>query len=304
QTNAAGLAARYQVGVSWFLNAPAVYMLAIPVLGIACDLVSQACGRRMARYGTLQAMIGMFGVFSFGAWTQTSGGRENIFWIAFVALAALPVLGLLGLIADTLRRKKPAITPGLIGALLSFLLLLGGLLSGVLEALNTTGPGTLFSFEAAGLGWAQAVFLLSAAFLGGLAALSGWSRVVLRASAPPAIAISAIAAALVGGGLLATVFLLQGLTGFGLNLSFYNVWVAVSAAILALSALLGLMMAIVTSRGNSSQEDSVASVGLTFEWAAAELSAQDQQLLMRTIVVSPYPLLDFRSAGESAQEDT
>jgi len=308
QTNAAGLALRFEAGVSWFLRAPAVYMLAIPVMGIACDIVAQACGRRITRYSTVQALIGMYGVFSFGAWTQTSGGRQNIFWIAFVVLAAVPVLGLLGLIADTLRQQKPEVSPGLVGVLLAFLLLLGGLLSGILEALNTTGSGTLFSFEAAGLGWAQGVFLVSAAFLGGLAALSAWSRVVLRASEPRAIVFSAIAAGLVGGGLLGTVFLIQGLTGSGLNLSFYNVWVAVSASVLALSALLGLLMALVTSRGNSAEPDASGAVvsgavGLTLEWASTELSTQDQALLMSAIVGSPYPLLDFRSAGEPVEEE-
>ncbi|CAB4898671.1 unannotated protein [freshwater metagenome] len=303
QANAAGLALRYSAGVSWFLRAPAVYMLAIPVLGICCDLVAQACGRRFARYGTVQALIAMYGVFSFGAWSQTAGGRENILWIAFVALAAVPVLGLLGLVADTLRHQKPVVTPGLIGVLFAFLLLLGGLLSGVLEALNTTGSSTLFSFEAAGLGWAQGVFLLSAAFVGGLAALSAWSRVVLRASAPNAIAGASMAAGLIGGGLLGTVFLIQGITGFGLNRSFFNVWVAAAASLLALGALLGLMMALVTSRGNSAEPAESGSAGLTLEWAATELSAQDHAVLLRTIVASPYPLLDFRSTGEAVEED-
>ncbi len=303
QANAAGLALRYQAGVAWFLQAPAVYMLAIPVLGISCDIVAKACGRRLGRYGTVQALIAMFGVFSFGAWTQTGGGRENILWIAFVVLAAVPVLGLLGLIADTLRHRKPVISAGLIGVMFAFLLLLGGLLAGVLEALNTTGSATLFSFEAAGLGWAQGLFLLSAAFIGALAALSAWSRVVLRASAPNAIAIGAVSAGLIGGGLLATGFLIQGITGFGLNRSFFNVWVAIAAAVLALSALLGLMMTLVTSRGNAAEPEDPGSAGLSLEWAAAELSTEDQALLLRTIVVSPYPLLDFRSTGEAVEED-
>ena len=177
------------------------------------------------------------------------------------------------------------------------------MLAGVLEALNTSGSGTLFSFEAVGLGWAQSLFLLSAAFIGGLAALSAWSRVVLRASAPGAIASAAIAAGLIGGGLLATVFLIQGLTGFGLNLSFYNVWVAVAAAVLALSALLGLMLTLVTSRGHARQPATAGAAGLTLEWAQAELSPEDQALVMRTIVASPYPLLDFRFTGEAVEED-
>jgi hypothetical protein len=185
----------------------------------------------------------------------------------------------------------------------AFLLLLGGLLAGVLEALNTTGSATLFSFEAAGLGWAQGLFLLSAAFIGALAALSAWSRVVLRSSAPNAIAIGAVSAGLIGGGLLATGFLIQGITGFGLNRSFFNVWVAIAAAVLALSALLGLMMTLVTSRGNAAEPEDPGSAGLSLEWAAAELSTEDQALLLRTIVVSPYPLLDFRSTGEAVEED-
>jgi hypothetical protein len=147
------------------------------------------------------------------------------------------------------------------------------------------------------------LFLLSAAFIGGLAALSAWSRVVLRASAPNAIALGAIAAGLIGGGLLATVFFIQGLTGFGLNLSFYNVWVAVAAAVLALSALLGLMLVLVTSRGNAPKPADAGADGLTLEWAKAELSPEDQAMLMSAIVASPYPMLDFRFAGEAVEED-
>jgi len=303
QANAAGLALRYQAGISWFLRAPSVYMIAIPVLGISCDLVGKASGRRFVRYGTVQAMIAVYGVFSFGAWTQTSGGRENIIWITFVALAALPVLVVLGLIADTLRHQKPVVSPALVGVLFAFLMLLGGLLAGVLEALNTTGSGTLLGFEATGLGWAQAVFMLGAAFIAGLAALSAWSRVVLRASAPGALAGTALTAALIGGGLLATVFFIQGLTGFGLGASLYEVWVAVAAAVLALAGLLGLMMVLATSRGSASESAESSSAGLTLEWAAAELSTEDQALLQSAVVASPYPLLDFRSTGEAVEEE-
>ena len=298
--NAPGLAENFDAGIAWFLSAPAVYMLAIPVLGIVGDTVAKTSGRRIVHYGRYQGLIAAYGVVSFGAWAQLPGAVQTFVWIGFVVLAALPVLGVIGGVADTLRRGKVAVTPGLLGGVLALLLVLGGVLAGALQGLDSAGKGTLFGLDLVALHWAQALFLVGAAVVGGLAGTAFWSRPLFGADAP-ASANGAVLASFLGGGLLGLVYVVQSIAardgGEGIASEAFGVIVAIGAALLLLGALAGLATVLAASKlgadaGSTDDED-----GLTLEWVEPTLSESPLRDYDIAVVRSPYPLLYLRDGG-------
>ena len=302
QFNAPGLAEQWAVGVSWFLRVPSVFMLAIPALGIAADVVAKNVGRRIQAYGLVQGFIAAYAVLSFGAWTQSPRALQTFVWIGWVLLAAVPVVALLGALADTLRHGKPSPSAALIGSVLVFLLILGGVLAGALQALDTAGTGTLFGFDTAALEWAQGFFLLGAALVGGLAGLAHWSRRIFSAPAPEGQGKGAVTAALLGAGLLATVYLAEGLAGANdqsLDTEVLSGLVAVGGLLVFLAALAGLGMTLAAAKAGSDEVDADDDTGLTLEWApeGEPVAGVAQDL---AYVNSPYPLADLR--GDTDEE--
>lgn len=296
QANAAGLAEIWESGVSWFLRAPGVYMLAIPALGIAADVVAKNVGRRIQHYGLVQGCIAAFGVLSFGAWSQSPVALQTFVWIGWVLLAAVPVVAMLGALADTLRHGKPAPSAALIGSVLVFLLVLGGVLAGALQGLDTAGSGTLFGFDTTALEWAQGFFLFGAALVGGLAGLSHWSRRTFSAPAPEGQGKGAVTAALLGAGLLATLYLVEGLAGAGdksLNTEFFSAVFGIGGLLVFLAALAGLGMTLSAAKAGQESPDPDDDTGLTLEWApeGEPVAGIEQEL---AYVNSPYPLADLR----------
>lgn len=300
QADALQLTQGYLAGISWFLHVPAVFMLAIPALGIAADVVAKNVGRRINQYGLVQAFIAAYAVLSFGAWTQTPRALQTFVWIGWVLLAAVPVVALLGALVDCLRHGKPSPSAALIGSVLVFLLILGGVLAGALQGLDTAGRGTLFGFDTAGLEWAQGFFLMGAATVGGLAGLAHWSRRIFSAPAPEGQAKGAITAVLLGSGLLATAYLAEGFAGANgqsLTTEVLAGLVAVGALLMLLGALGGLGMVLSAARSGADSPDADDDSGLTLEWAPAgtPVSGVEQEL---AYVNSPYPLLDLRGETE------
>ncbi len=96
--------------LSWMFTHPAIYVLALPVLGIALDLVSSATRTEQANRDVLLVATAAFGFLSFGAFAQTffdtpgtPVAEEAISVVA--AFAIVPVaLAIVGGLADTLRR--------------------------------------------------------------------------------------------------------------------------------------------------------------------------------------------------------
>jgi cytochrome c oxidase subunit 1 len=300
QADALQLTQGYLAGISWFLKVPSVYMLAIPALGIAADVVAKNVGRRINHHGMVQGFIAAFAVLSFGAWTQAPRALQTFVWIGWVLLAAVPVVALLGALADTLRHGRPSPSTGLIGSMLVFLLVLGGVLAGALQGLDTAGTGSLFGFDTAALEWAQGFFLMGAATVGGLAGLAHWSRRIFSAPAPEGQGKGAVTAVLLGSGLLATAYLAEGLAGANgqsLNTEVLAALVAVGALLMLLGALGGLGMVLSAAKSGADTPDADDDEGLTLEWAPAgpPVSGVEQEL---AYVNSPYPLLDLRGETE------
>lgn len=170
-----GLLENYEAGLAWLLRGPAVYMVAIPVLGIAGDAAAHVTGRPLRNYSVFQGLIGAFGILSFGAWAQGPASINTLVWALWALAVALPVLGMLAGLGETLRHGRPEADAGLVGSLLALLVLLGGMLVGAVMALDTAGSGTLFDFEPAVLGRAQALFVITAAVIGLVAGTAHWS---------------------------------------------------------------------------------------------------------------------------------
>lgn len=291
----------FQSGVAWLFAAPGVYMLAIPVLGIAADVVANTAKRRIGPYGVLQGLIAVYGVLSFGAWTQVSAARQTALWALVVVIAGLPVLAVLGGLLDTVRRGgKLAAGPSFIGAVLALLLVLAGVLTGALQALDTAGKGYLWAFDVSALQWAQGVFLISAALVGGFAGVGHWSRQVFGTDAATKFGGSAISV-LVGGGLVATVLAVQAIATAdgrdGLAAGLFYAAVTAGAALVALGGLSGLAASVAAGAGHDPDDPDN---GLTLEWDAAVDADSGFGEDQPGYVLSPYPLLDRR--GDVGEE--
>jgi heme/copper-type cytochrome/quinol oxidase subunit 1 len=305
QLNAAGLAINHAQEIAWLWRAPSIYLVAIPVLGILADVTAKAAGRRIGQYGLVQGAIAAYGVLSFGAWAQTPRSMNNIIFIGWVIVAALPVLVVLGALADTLRRGRPAPSAAALAIPLSLLLVLGGVLAAALQAIDTTGTETLFGFNLAFLEPAQLFFLASAALLGGIGGVAFWSD-KLWGSTKEGPFKGAVAAVLLGGGLLATVVGLQAVlmadSRDGLDSQLLGAAIAAGAALLALGVLSGLAGSLGSARAAAQGGAEHDETGLTLEWATASPPVTGNFTEPLPAITSPYPLLDLRDGGDGTEE--
>jgi heme/copper-type cytochrome/quinol oxidase subunit 1 len=111
----------------WLYGRPDVYLLAVPALGAASDMVATAAGRPLANEDAARTAIAGVAFLSFGAWAAGTKVATAIVvptYSVLTALIALP-LGLLVLVwLDTLRRgtkRRPGVELAfVVGALLSW----------------------------------------------------------------------------------------------------------------------------------------------------------------------------------------
>ena len=164
--------------LSWMFTHPAIYVLALPVLGIALDVVATTTRTVQANRDVLLVATVAFGFLSFGAFAQTffdtpgTPIREEALSVV-AAFAIVPVaLVILGGLADTLRRggfnlgsKPPAET---VLVILAALLVVAGTAVG---ALHVIAPLNLLDTA---VGGANFTFVVGAAVLGVGAGLHHW----------------------------------------------------------------------------------------------------------------------------------
>jgi len=300
--DASGITAGFLDGIAWFLRAPSVYLLAIPVLGIIADVIVVAAGRRLRTYGVLQGLIAAYGIASFGVWTQGPGATENIVWVVFVLAAAVPVLGLVGLAGENLRHGKVTVSVALIGAVLAPLLILGGVAAAAVQALDQAGTGNLWSLDAQMLLWSQASFLIGASAVGGVVGLAHWSRRLWNAPAPQGPGIGAVVLLFVGSGTLATIHLVQSIAAregeAGLvRGALFGVTIA-AVLLIALGALSTLAMVLGAGSAGNETPDPDDDAAMTLEWWPAGPVVAGDVDVAAPPVTSPYPLADLRDGPE------
>lgn len=162
----------YLSGIRWALDVPAVYIVALPALGIIGEVVPVFARRRQAHYGVMLTGLGLFGAFSFGAWAQPAFNievQEQLLFAFMAFLVALPLLLLLGgWFGRTLRSGELWWRSPLLLALAAILLLCLGVLTGVLRVLNPVDMAPERAFLA------QSSFVVTATAAAAVAGLIYW----------------------------------------------------------------------------------------------------------------------------------
>ena len=290
----------FTTGLAWLVRGPAVFMLAIPVLGIAGDAVATATHRPLKRYGTFQGLIGAYAILSFGAWAQVPASINTALWALFALAIAVPVLGLLGGLAESMRYGKVPLNAVVIGSLLALVNLLGAALVGVVMALDTAGTGNLFNVSPVLLAEAQAVFVLAAAVAGALAGLAHWSVKVWGSEADDTTLKAAIGMVDVGGFILALTLAVQVLVQAGHEGRGHVVF-GLLAATGALLLVVGVIGALLGSLGAAREGGGDAAEdpydGLTLEWQTPSPAVGAERTADLVPVGSPYPLFDLKEGN-------
>ena len=91
----------------WLYGRPDLYLLLVPGLGAACDIVARAAGRPLANTDVARGALAAVAMFGFGAWAAGTKVADAIILPTYSPLTAavvLPIGVLVLLWLDTLRR--------------------------------------------------------------------------------------------------------------------------------------------------------------------------------------------------------
>lgn len=283
----------------WLFGRPDGWLLLLPALGAATDLVETHARRPLLGRENAPAALGVFALLSLSAWASGTRAADAIVVPAFspsTALIAVPV-GLLVLMwLGTLATGKPRGHVSLV--FVAIAAALGGLAvtnAAIAAVVGVTGSAWTTGFLHAGL--------FGPSLLLGVAALHHWAPRFWGRPLPAAP--GAIAALLLGGGFLLDAggsFILgyQGASRYTGDLgSSGAAKVAAAGAVVAALGVLTLIVAVVRTARAGPDHEVVANPydGSTLEWAAAPISAQRNfDDVVR--VKSAQPLADLREPAE------
>lgn len=299
--------------VEWAFQAPQILAFAIPVLGVAADIIPVAAKVRQGQRAVVQTLIGVFGAVSFGAWAQhafsrgidpafTSGNliyEEALY--ALFAIAALAVaFAAFGGILDNLRRgTMPKLSMATVGAIAGLFLLLDAAAVGFvrvmpfLDALHE--DQVLLSSTGS-----QYKFVLAAIVASAIGAIGWWSPNIFGGYAVEGLGLLAVLAALgfgVLGGLadLITAFLGQADISIASNVDdgveALNVISSIGMLAVAVAGLALLGSAMGAFRSTETLPDDPWD-GHTLEWAAPSPPPIGNFVEPVGVIESPEPLLD------------
>ncbi|MCB1028752.1 MAG: hypothetical protein KDB24_13435, partial [Microthrixaceae bacterium] len=285
---------------------PAIWIIAIPAIGLAVDVVPVATGARLMQRFVFRGLLVALGVASFGVWAVNPELSFNTFiWAALSGLALLAVLATLGGLLPQLRRLSgaPAAPGALIGSMVSLVVLALGGIVGLLAAINTYGGGEdgLLGLPAInGLIVGQSNLILGAAVAAMLAALAYWG-VKFTGSMPPkgAAAGLGLVAALGGvvagaGGIADAIASIDG----GSGAPEVAGWLIAAGSLVLALALLGAAGALAAGmRAGESDGPADPFEGHTLEWLTASPPSVNNFDDALPEVVSASPLLDAREAA-------
>ena len=169
--------------IAWSFGTPAIYVLAVPVVGFVGSVVPVFAQTRHHLHRVALGLIGLLGALSVGAWTapNLAGSLPWLYdgpWIVVSVVALVPILGLVGLWAATLRKGKVVLASPLLFGLVALLLALLGLAAGAAQAIKpiktvVDGSGTTLY----GTAWSTGVtaLLLLAGAAAGLGGIVYWA---------------------------------------------------------------------------------------------------------------------------------
>ena len=165
--------------LDWLVEQPAVYIMAVPVLGIAIEAVGAAVGARSSRPEAVTVIVGLFGLLAVGGWSQDyftapQDLRDGLVYVAFGLAAVLPVAALAGGAAELVLRgsKTPdrLLDARTVGAGAALKLLGAAALVG---AVRVVEPLDLLETSAT---WAVFHGVVAAGLIAGVVALLNWSQ--------------------------------------------------------------------------------------------------------------------------------
>lgn len=291
----------------WAVLQPAVFALAIPVLGIAADIVPTMTRSRLAKRAVLLVPIGLFGALSFGAWAQTAFNPALVGEAAYVVVGiaiVLPTLAVLGALLDCARRGRPRIHSSLLLALLSLVCLLAATVAGALNAI----PPLQLNATIWGEGVAKLVF--ASIVLGLAAGLAYWGPKIWGFQPVEALGKLNVLVLVGGAALFGAGDLIAGGMGQlpawpssgvpeavedGAELG--QVLVAAGAGLLLLGVVLVLLAHLPAATRRSAAANADPWDGGTLEWATSSPPPFTNFLADLPEVTSAEPLLDLRAAA-------
>ena len=299
--------------LDWMFTQPALYALAIPVLGMAGDIVPVAAGVRAGRHTVLVTAIAVFGLLSLGGWMQPymtapADHRDEFVYIVFGIAAVLPVLAVLGMLADAARRGASNLlglpSTMLLGALGALLLVEAAVIGGALRVIEPfellTRTTTTAMFNATMVG----------ALLAAVAGLWYWAPKVFGTKLSEGTGRFSVLALLVGGFVLVVPDLVSGfLLGEDLMIvearesivEALNMISFIGSMVVALGVLGAVLVVARTARPGQAAAGDDPWDGYTLEWSTSSPPLPDNFSEPPARVGSERPLLDQReSEGDAA----
>lgn len=285
----------------WVFQHPQVFAFAVPVLGLAGDVVPVFARIRQRLNGVILGAIAAFAVLGFGALTNgfAAGVGDDVSLAGITLLAVLPILALLALWGDSLRRGRLRFDSPLLYALGSVALLELGV---VAAAASVIDPFDLDATRHFGVGVSHTV-LLAAGLLGAFGALHYWAPKIFGRVVSEGGGRVVFALLFLGGALVAAPDLVAGVveavadTGDDISgtLEALNAVSAAGGVLVSLGVLAFLANLAASPRDHERAGDPYD--GHTLEWATASPPAALNFDAEPPAVTDERPLLADADAG-------
>ena len=305
--------------LSWAWRQPAVYLYAIPVLGIVADIVPVAARTRLVRHRVAMGLIGAFGALSFGAWAMPAFRPENsaeaplgyaneLTFILLSFLILLPLLAFAGVVASTIRQGTFRLVSPLVWGVSALLMLLAGAANGALVSVSDL---ELADTTAA---TAQTHYVLVAAMLGAFGGLAYWAPKLWGRRLPEGASSGLAVVGLLGCVLLSLPDLVSGfldqrsglaeVTDDESTIEALNLVSLIGGALLLLVALGFLGLVVRAATGRRADTDTDADLddpwdGNTLEWATTSPPPPGNFAGPLPAIRSEAPVYDARHAAEA-----
>ena len=199
--------------LDWLVEQPAVYAMAIPVLGIVFQAAGAALGSRSSRPEAILIVVGLFGLLAVGGWSQDyftapQDLRDGLVYVAFGLAAVLPVVATAGGVGELVMRGSKTmdrfLDTRMVGAGAALKLLGAAALVGALRVIE---PLDLLETSAT---WAVFHGVVVASLIAAVAALVTWPQQLLTRPMKQNLARGAVGLLAGGGGLLVLADLISG----------------------------------------------------------------------------------------------
>lgn len=274
---------------------PALYWLAVPVLGMAVDIIGVHTGRAMRSHKAIMTAIGALGILSYSAdFFSFASVRplqmDHALLVISIAAAALPTLAVLGLAGDSIRNGAPRMGASLIGALVAGLLFL---LATVVSLLGLIEPVALFieNDTSASIALDRLLILNGTTFHDGvrgliigativlfIAAFTHWSTKIWGRQMKEPLSLLAVLLAAVGAIVWALGAVLAGVDdqpayptstlGGGENVEFFNLIAMIGIAVLTVGVVIAALNVAQAALGRG-PTTADPWTGSTLEWATS-----------------------------------